>query len=75
MGGAHRAGEHADRVAAVGINCTPPQFILPLVAEVKSAAPDKAIVVYPNSGETYHSENNSWSGTACDLDQDFNVSE
>lgn len=66
--------EHS-RVLVVGINCTPPQFILPLIAEVKSAAPDKAIVVYPNSGETYHSADNSWSGTACDLDSDFNVSE
>lgn len=64
--------EHA-RVLAVGINCTPPQFILPLINEVRSAAPDKAIVVYPNSGETYHSESNSWSGTACDLDHEFNV--
>jgi len=71
------AGMFADhsRVHAVGINCTPPQFILPLIEEVASAAPDKVIVVYPNSGETYHSTDNSWSGTACDLDQDFNVSD
>ena len=66
--------EHS-AVRAVGINCTPPQFILPLIAEVHSAAPDKAIVVYPNSGETFHSASNSWSGTACDLDRDFNVSD
>jgi len=61
------------RVLAVGINCTPPQIILPLIEEVQSAAPDKAIVVYPNSGETYHVEDNSWSGQACDLDREFNV--
>ena len=61
------------RVLAVGINCTPPQFIPPLIGDVKSAAPDKAIVVYPNSGETYHVEDNSWSGQACDLDNEFNV--
>lgn len=60
-------------VLAVGINCTPPQFVLPLIDEMKSAAPDKAIVVYPNSGETYHVEDNSWSGQACDLDKEFNV--
>jgi homocysteine S-methyltransferase len=71
------AGLFADhsRVLAVGINCTPPEFITPLIAEVKSAAPDKAIVVYPNSGEIYHSENNSWSGSACDMDKAFNVTE
>ena len=61
------------RVLAVGINCTPPQVMLPLIKEVGLAAPDKAIVVYPNSGETYHVEDNSWSGQACDLDNDFNV--
>ena len=61
------------RVLAVGINCAPPQFMLPLIKEVGLAAPDKAIVVYPNSGETYHVEDNSWSGQACDLDNDFNV--
>jgi homocysteine S-methyltransferase len=64
--------EHS-RVRAVGVNCTPPQFIGSLIAELKSAAPDKAIVVYPNSGETYHADDNSWSGAACDLDRDFNV--
>jgi len=61
------------RVLAVGINCTPPQFVLPLIEEVKSAVPEKAIVTYPNSGETYHVEDNSWSGQACDLDNEFNV--
>lgn len=60
-------------VMALGVNCTPPRFISSLIGEVKSAAPGKAIVVYPNSGETYESSNNSWSGEACDLDRDFNV--
>lgn len=65
--------DHAN-VFAVGINCTPPQFILPLIAEVRSACPDKEIVVYPNSGEIYHVEKNTWSGMACDLNGDFDVS-
>lgn len=71
------AGLFADhsRVLAVGVNCTPPEFITPLIAELRSAAPDKAIVVYPNSGETYHSKDNSWSGTACNLDKEFNVTD
>ena len=71
------AGLFADhsRVLVVGVNCTPPEYIVPLIAELKSAAPEKAIVVYPNSGETYHSEDNSWSGIACDLDKEFNVTE
>jgi homocysteine S-methyltransferase len=61
------------RVLAVGINCTPPEFVLPLIETAKSVAPDKAIIAYPNSGETFHAEDNSWSGQACDLDKDFNV--
>ena len=61
------------RVLATGVNCTSPRFISPLIEEIKAAAPDKAIVVYPNSGEMYHSAENSWSGKPCDLDADFTV--
>jgi homocysteine S-methyltransferase len=69
------AGLFADhpRVLALGINCTPPQFVLPLIGELRAAAPDKPMVVYPNSGETYHVEDNSWSGTACDFGREFAV--
>jgi homocysteine S-methyltransferase len=52
------------RVMAVGVNCTAPNLILPLIAELRSAVPDKAIIVYPNSGEVYDATDNSWSGTA-----------
>ena len=55
-------------VAAVGINCTPPQFASELIARIRRAAPDKAVMAYPNSGETYHVETNSWSGTVTPLD-------
>ena len=64
----------SDRVFAVGVNCTPPQYIGSLIDCVRAGAPGKSIVVYPNSGETFHTESNSWSGQACDLDRDFDVS-
>ena len=51
------------RVLALGINCTAPHLITSLIGEIKQGAPDKAIVVYPNSGETYEVEDNSWHGT------------
>jgi len=51
------------RVLAVGVNCTAPQLIVPLIEALKVTAPKKAIVVYPNSGEIYHTDDNSWSGT------------
>ncbi len=50
-------------VVAVGINCTPPQYAPELVARLREAAPGKSIMAYPNSGETYHVKDNSWSGT------------
>lgn len=61
------------RVLAVGINCTPPEYAPGLIQVLRAVAPDKAIVVYPNSGETYNAADNSWSGTACEFDKDFNV--
>ena len=64
--------EHPN-VLALGVNCTAPTHISALIEEVAAAAPDKKIVVYPNSGETYHSTDNSWSGDACDLDSNFDV--
>ncbi len=51
------------QVHAIGINCTPPRLIPWLIEQIKVAAPDKAIVVYPNSGENYDAENHLWSGT------------
>jgi len=54
-------------VLAVGVNCVQPQLLLPLIQVIKDAVPDKAIVVYPNSGEVYDAEGNSWSGTVTDL--------
>lgn len=50
-----------ERVAAVGINCTPPRYIPDLIRAV-SAVTDKPIVVYPNSGETYDPVSKRWLG-------------
>ena len=55
------------RVVALGINCTAPHLITSLIGEIKQVAPDKAIVVYPNSGETYEVEDNSWHGTVSPI--------
>lgn len=50
-------------VVAIGINCTPPQFAPELIRKIRRAVPDKAVMAYPNSGEVYSVEDNSWSGT------------
>ena len=36
-------------------------------SKVRVSAPGKSIVVYPNSGEVYRSEDNSWHGTTTPL--------
>jgi len=50
-------------VVAVGVNCTPPQYVPELVRKIREAAPEKAVIAYPNSGEVYCVDDNSWSGT------------
>lgn len=55
------------RVLAIGVNCVAPELVVPLIREIRTAAPLKSIVVYPNSGEIYESDDNSWSGTVTDL--------
>jgi homocysteine S-methyltransferase len=55
-------------VLAVGLNCTSPQYALELVHRFCSAVPDKAVMAYPNSGETWNADSGEWSGTAVPLD-------
>jgi len=55
-------------VLAVGINCTSPQYVEPLIGRIVAAAPGKAILAYPNSGERYEADDGSWSGVATELD-------
>jgi len=50
-----------DQVAAIGINCTPPQYITSLISEIYKNS-KKPIVVYPNSGEEYDADTKSWHG-------------
>ena len=59
--------EHKN-VHALGINCTSPEFVTGLIDELKRAAPDKAIIVYPNSGETYRAKTNTWHGTVSPIE-------
>lgn len=54
-------------VLAVGVNCVAPELVVPLIETIKRVVPDKAIVAYPNSGETYHSGEKTWSGTVTEL--------
>jgi homocysteine S-methyltransferase len=55
------------QVLAVGVNCTPPALILPLLDELKSGT-TRPLVVYPNSGESWNAQHNCWTGIA-DVEQ------
>lgn len=48
-----------EQVAAIGINCTAPQYIDSLIDEIRGGT-DKPVVVYPNSGEIYDTRTRSW---------------
>ncbi len=50
-----------ERVAAIGINCTPPRFIPELIRAVRSVT-TRPVIVYPNSGETYDPIEKRWLG-------------
>ncbi|MBN1197199.1 MAG: homocysteine S-methyltransferase [Candidatus Aminicenantes bacterium] len=52
------------RVFALGINCTAPRHISELIRRVREAAPEKRVVVYPNSGEVYNAASRTWSDAA-----------
>lgn len=54
--------EAFEEIFAVGVNCSPPQYITSLIREIKKTETNKQIIVYPNSGEAYHPDNKSWSG-------------
>ncbi len=53
-----------ERVAAIGINCTPPRFIPALIGEIRAVS-DKPVIVYPNSGETYDVAHKRWRGESA----------
>lgn len=58
--------DRADRVAAVGVNCTEPRYVDELIARAR-ATTAKPIIVYPNSGETWDALARRWTGTTATL--------
>jgi homocysteine S-methyltransferase len=56
------AVSESPQTIAVGVNCTRPELIEALIGELRSAS-EKAIVVYPNSGEGWDADQRCWTGT------------
>lgn len=51
------------QIVAIGVNCTAPAHILPLIRKIRAMS-TKLIAVYPNSGETWVTETRSWNGNS-----------
>ncbi len=49
-----------DRVIAIGVNCTAPQHLGPLI-EVARSVGGKPVVVYPNRGAAWDAQTKTWS--------------
>jgi homocysteine S-methyltransferase len=54
-------------VAAIGINCTAPEFVSSLIAEARRGT-SKPVMVYPNSGEQYDAVEKRWHSSPGDID-------
>ncbi len=52
------------QILAAGLNCTAPEFVVPLLAGAAQVAA-RPLLAYPNSGEKWHAADNSWSGGAA----------
>ncbi|GAA1844792.1 homocysteine S-methyltransferase [Agromyces salentinus] len=53
----------SDRVLAVGVNCCAPGVVLDAIGAARSVT-GKAVVAYPNSGETWDAATRTWHGRA-----------
>lgn len=54
--------ESHPRIVALGVNCTDPRHVEPLL-RAAAALTAKPLVAYPNSGELYDASTRSWLGT------------
>src|SRR5258706_99577 len=51
------------QIVAVGVNCTPPKYVAPLLRRMRERT-DKPLVAYPNSSEFYEASSKQWRGGA-----------
>ena len=54
--------DRESQVAAIGVNCTAPQYVADLIRNIR-AHTTKPVVVYPNTGETYDAVTKTWHGS------------
>ncbi len=54
-----RLAQSSDQVVAVGVNCTPPEYVDGLLRSAREVT-DKPLLAYPNSGEKWDGEAKRW---------------
>lgn len=52
------------QIVAVGVNCTPPQYVASLLQHMRVRT-DKPLLAYPNSGEIYQADSKHWGGESA----------
>lgn len=52
-------GNQSDQIIAIGVNCLPPENVLPLLKTAKGIT-SKPLLAYPNSGEKWDAKNHCW---------------
>jgi len=52
------------QIAAVGVNCTRPEYVQELLRRMRDRT-NKPLLAYPNSGESYDPVAKRWTGSAC----------
>ena len=55
--------EKSPRIRAIGVNCTAPEHVGPLLRALRGATA-KPLLAYPNSGESWDAARRSWHGAA-----------
>ena len=55
----------SERVFAIGVNCTAPEYVSGLIDEIRRVS-TKRVIVYPNSGEVWDRDHRGWTGEASD---------
>lgn len=54
--------QECSQVAAVGVNCTAPEYVADLLRHMRERT-DKPLLAYPNSGERYEALTKRWTGS------------
>lgn len=50
-------------IVAVGVNCTAPRHVADLLRAARTGAPGRALIAYPNGGDTWDAERRRWAGS------------